>query len=123
MSNEVTLEAIKAFVNKVNESQQTMKTLFELEMKMYLFSTTSEYHNLREVLNKDAKALGISAIRQSKRGLMVTLTTQVFDSLNLEITNTKDSGIFIYCESDVGEMVLNTYRLQLARLQSDIKGM
>lgn len=113
MSNEVTLEAIRAFVNKVNESQQLMKKLFELEMRMYLFSVNSEYHSLREELKNDAKILGIYAIRQGEQGTVVTLTTEVFGRLNLEITNTKDSGVFVCCESNVGDMVLNTYKILL----------
>ena len=118
MSKEVTLEGIKSFVNKVNESQQMMERLLELEKKIYLFSFTSEYHKLREKMNKDAETLGIYAIRQVGQRMVVTLTTQVFESLNLEITNNKRSNVFLCCESDIGDMVLSMYKLLL-----DIKGM
>lgn len=114
MPNEVTLEAIRAFVQRVIASQKTVKYLFKLETDMYLFSSVSEYHNLRAELIKEAETLGINAISQKEKGIVVSLLPQVFDNLNLEVTNSKDEGIFLRCESNIGDMVLDTYRLQLA---------
>lgn len=113
MPNDVTLEAIKAFVQRVIASQKTIKYLFELETDMYLFSSVSEYHNLRAELIKEAEALGINAISQKEQGIVVSLLPQVFENLNLKVTNSKDEGIFLSCESNIGDMILVTYRLQL----------
>lgn len=77
------MDEIKAFIDYALKIEKEIKKDFELSQRMYLLDLTPRYINLQQELKERGNNIGVRHIRKEENALVVHLSIERFDELQL----------------------------------------